>query len=459
MRRTLLLAPLAVLLLAGPSGAGSYSPPPGDCCPQWSPHGTQIVFQTVRGPAAPAPTVGYVAAAGGPEHFAPGIPVGTRSPDWTHVAAIDTTGGKRTLSVWRVDGTDKRNLAAPVSDFRWSPDSGRIAFIDASGGLSVIAADGSKLWANVASGPVVRLAWSPNGLRIAYQVGYAHPTIRNVDSAGLHRGTISRPGVSAYDPVWSPDSIRVAYWESVGKKVRLDVTRPGGRTSSFRILGARIDGTIVWQPGSTMVFAQGAAGLVGVDVVTGTHRTLPGIFDGVFSNDGKHVAWTAGGECRDRLGIYVADAAGSGKKRVTNSCTITGTPGPDVLHADFSRVVYGLGGDDTLYADDTYYFFDGNTLYGGPGDDRLVGGSGQDILNGGPGNDTITGGGSADAIVGGPGHDHIDAGGGGDTIYARDGQRDWITCGKNGYGQGGRDAVYADRTDVVASDCEIVRRR
>jgi RTX calcium-binding nonapeptide repeat (4 copies) len=89
-------------------------------------------------------------------------------------------------------------------------------------------------------------------------------------------------------------------------------------------------------------------------------------------------------------------------------------------------------------ADDTFYYFDGNTLYGGPGDDRLVGGSGQDVLAGGPGND------------------HIDGGGGGDTIDARDGERDWITCGKNAYNR--RDRVYADKFDVIASDCEVVRR-
>jgi Ca2+-binding RTX toxin-like protein len=181
-----------------------------------------------------------------------------------------------------------------------------------------------------------------------------------------------------------------------------------------------------------------------------------GIEDPAVSPDGRLLAYSAGGECRDRLGIYVANADGTDRRRLTNSCRIVGTAGPDVLHADWSRVVLGLGGDDTLYADDTGYFFEGNTLYGGPGDDALIGGSGQDILDGGPGDDTLVGGANNDTLTGGRGHDHVDGGGGGDTIYARDGERDWITCGPNAYNR--RDTVYADQFDVVAKDCELVHR-
>lgn len=126
------------------------------------------------------------------------------------------------------------------------------------------------------------------------------------------------------------------------------------------------------------------------------------------------------------------------------------------MHGDFSRVVLGLGGDDLLFADDTYYFFDGNTLVGGPGNDCLFGGDGQDTLLGGPGNDTLMGGASIDVLVGGPGEDVIHGDGGGDTVYAVDEKRDRISCGKNGYDR--RDRVYADRIDVVAPDCELVHR-
>jgi hypothetical protein len=50
----------------------------------------------------------------------------------------------------------------------------------------------------------------------------------------------------------------------------------------------------------------------------------------------------------------------------------------------------------------------------------------------------------ADLIIGGPGKD---------SISARDRTRDYIACGP------GNDRVTADRQDVVAKDCEHVKRR
>lgn len=124
----LLAVPVLALLLAGSVGAGSYVPPPGDCCPQWSPHGTQIVFSTSRSNAA---GVGEVAATGGAEQFIPGIPGGTRSPDWTYVA-YDKSGA---LAVSKVDGSDEHLLGQIQSPFAWSPDSKRLAFVAGDGSL------------------------------------------------------------------------------------------------------------------------------------------------------------------------------------------------------------------------------------------------------------------------------------------------------------------------------------
>ncbi|HEX6130896.1 MAG TPA: choice-of-anchor O protein, partial [Actinomycetota bacterium] len=59
------------------------------------------------------------------------------------------------------------------------------------------------------------------------------------------------------------------------------------------------------------------------------------------------------------------------------ACTVTGTPGADVLRGTPRRdVMCGLGGDDVLYG------FAGNDLIvGGPGHDRLYGGAGADVLH------------------------------------------------------------------------------
>ena len=65
-------------------------------------------------------------------------------------------------------------------------------------------------------------------------------------------------------------------------------------------------------------------------------------------------------------------------------------------------------------------------MYGGPGDDYILGGKGggSNYIDGGPGNDHIEGGLGNDTIVdSGPdsGNDLIDAQDGGDTVRASDG--------------------------------------
>src|SRR5437667_320936 len=63
-----------------------------------------------------------------------------------------------------------------------------------------------------------------------------------------------------------------------------------------------------------------------------------------------------------------------------------------------------------------------------------------------------TGGPGDDYIDGRRGADHVDGGPGIDQIAARDLSADSITCGD------GIDSVAADPRDLVASDCENVRR-
>jgi Ca2+-binding RTX toxin-like protein len=83
------------------------------------------------------------------------------------------------------------------------------------------------------------------------------------------------------------------------------------------------------------------------------------------------------------------------------------------VFAASDRIILDAGaGDDTVLL--------GNLavearVYGGDGDDRLIGSRADDILVGGAGDDLIGGGGGRDLLVGGAGADRI-AGGGGDDI-------------------------------------------
>jgi Tol biopolymer transport system component len=418
------------------------------------------VFSTSRGTTSP--TVGATSPLGGGDHLVPGIPDGLRSPDWKRVAYFQELGADHNFETWtivsNVDGSDKHLIAEGIVS-AWSPDSTRI--VVASNHLIVANADGTDVHTIATSG--ASPSWSPRGDRIAY---LRDGSVHMVSPTGTGDRKLEGPAASSDSAVvWSRDGTRVAYWRASSTSTSLVVLPLTGKARTFPVRGA--EGPIVWMPDGKAILVTTLYALVRIDLATGKERTLlgkkqysfflPTIRDPVLSPDGSLIAYSAGGECRDRLGIYVAEPDGSDPRRISNSCRIVGTDGPDVLHASCSQVVLGLGGNDTLYADDPCYYFEGDTLYGGPGDDTLLGGPGNDILYGGPGNDTIEGGPGSDILVGGPGHDHLDGGNGGDTIYAQDGERDWITCGKPAYNR--RAVVYADQYDVVSPSCEIVHRR
>lgn len=154
-----------------------------------------------------------------------------------------------------------------------------------------------------------------------------------------------------------------------------------------------------------------------------------------------------------------------------------GTPGDDVIdgteHHDY---IAGRQGNDTLNGfgradliiggrgNDSVNAGDGNDLvFGGPGEDTLNGDAGNDrvfaqrgvdTVNGGPGNDDLWALARAD-VSGQPNEpaDTLNGGPGNDVFHVRDGEADRVDCGD------GFDVVRADYKDVVANNCELVKRR
>ncbi|MCI0637172.1 MAG: hypothetical protein L0206_25145 [Actinobacteria bacterium] len=132
----------------------------------------------------------------------------------------------------------------------------------------------------------------------------------------------------------------------------------------------------------------------------------------------------------------------------TPPCTITGTPGPDVLLGTSGNdVVCGLGGNDRLMGRGGLDILVGGAgadrLLGGAGNDLLLGGAGRDRLEGGPGKDTLDAGGGNDRLRGGLGADRLGGGRGNDLLLARGAGRDRLDGGK------GRDRARVDRSDVT----------
>lgn len=176
--------------------------------------------------------------------------------------------------------------------------------------------------------------------------------------------------------------------------------------------------------------------------------------------------------------------------------TLRGTNGEDnLLGKGGNDVLYGLAGRDNLLGGDGKdWVLGGNerstkagdkNLVGGPGNDGIIAGDGSDNALGGTGNDLVWGTTGSDRVTGEEGSDLLDGWWGSDVVVGgadpdwlydgpfRDTSRDTLSGGEgndkfwvdNGPPRrdivscgSGFDRVAADPKDLVAADCEKVRR-
>ncbi|MFD2173217.1 calcium-binding protein [Rhodobacter lacus] len=141
----------------------------------------------------------------------------------------------------------------------------------------------------------------------------------------------------------------------------------------------------------------------------------------------------------------------------------TGTEASDkIVSGSGDDVLTGLGGEDWLdggAGDDSIAGDTGNdmvmgragndTLSGGAGADQIAGNTGDDSLDGGAGNDLIGAGAGNDTIRAGTGNDTVRAGGGDDTVYGGEGDDDIRTGSGHDYVEGGtgNDTLFGNRGD------------
>jgi Ca2+-binding RTX toxin-like protein len=145
--------------------------------------------------------------------------------------------------------------------------------------------------------------------------------------------------------------------------------------------------------------------------------------DGQAGNDGSEVNGAA------TLGdAFTIDpvAGGSVKLRRTNL-------GPFTFDAATERFeVNGLGGDDSVTANNGVGAATLLTVDGGAGADTVNGSEGADLILGGEGNDILSGGGGDDRIVGDRGADTMNGGPGDDTLVWNNGDGSDVANGDAG---------------------------
>ena len=168
------------------------------------------------------------------------------SPDWTRfvfgarggaIFSIDVRSGASSLLV-RLPGEHLDS----VDQIVWSPDGAHIAvMVDAGGGggdVYVMDRDGSNVRVLIDYYPATRVAWSPDGTRLAYEDD-GSVWVAPVDgSAPTEIGTplpASCALICQEDLIWSPDGSRVAFRTDGGRSVVVSAIDADGSGDAERI--------------------------------------------------------------------------------------------------------------------------------------------------------------------------------------------------------------------------------
>jgi hypothetical protein len=387
------------------------------------------------------------------------------SPDGSRIAYstpcrefLGCTSHEQGLELINPDGTGRTAIPGAEQGFgsSWSPDGTELVFGSVSpppSSINIIRVDGTGA-RRIASVAETSAVWSPDGTKVAFQRG-GGIFVMNVDGSGARR--VTRPwtvlGSMAWQPVvctltGGPDSDVLVGTDAP------DVICGEGGDDTIRGLGA--EDHLYGDPGDDVVYATGAGEIVqggdGNDRLIGTsaRNTLEGGpgHDRLTGRAGAD--WLSGGPGRDTI------LGGAGRDTVFGEFgadTVVAGDGNDVVRAGKGDddVSGGLGNDwlfggdakDRLRGGPGQDVLSGERLHGGGGNDRLIGTSGRNMLEGGAGDDRLIGWAGADWLSGGPGND---------LIKARDTARDRIVCGK------GFDIVIANAADLVARNCESVKR-
>jgi Ca2+-binding RTX toxin-like protein len=129
-----------------------------------------------------------------------------------------------------------------------------------------------------------------------------------------------------------------------------------------------------------------------------------------------HGQLTILGDAADNAVVVSRDAAGN----IQVNGGAVQVPGATI--ANTARVqIFGLAGNDSLSLDETNGALPQAILFGGSGNDTLIGGSAADFLFGQAGNDSLFGKGGVDFLFGGAGNDELTGGASADQVFGEAG--------------------------------------
>jgi Tol biopolymer transport system component len=251
---------------------------------------------------------------------------------------------KTTIYTMNADGTGLRKVMSPNLP-AWpalSPNGRRIAVqigYQSTRAIYVMRADGGArhLLVRIRGGLGERPSWSPDGTRIAYSGcdGLGGICVVNADGTGQH--SLTRRG---YSPAWSPDGTKIAYSGCAAAPPVITGLCVMNADGTGRHLLAPVGGAPVWSPdGTTIAYLSGFPDvrvyLMNAD--GSEQRRLPPHIN--YKNQDCNLAWSPDGtriaftpDITPDGGIYLMNTSGKGVVR------LKGTTGGDGCGISWQRI-------------------------------------------------------------------------------------------------------------------------
>jgi Tol biopolymer transport system component len=278
----------------------------------------------------------------------------TWSPDGSKIA-FDSLGGEDSdlqIYVMNADGSDQTNVSnSGADDFGpvWSPDGTKIAFVsrrDGNNEIYTMNANGTnptRLTNNAATdgSPV----WSPDGTKMAFvsyrdghvsRFGTPLPEIYTMNADGSNQTNISNNLGVDDDPVWSPDSTRIAFhsqrFAECGGEIYV-MNTDGSNQTCLGEFGGSTDSP-EWSPdGTKIAYVNTGAEVSFICTISpdgSNDSCLNGVgtfaYNPVWSPDSTKVAFIGEPLEGGNVDIYAVNADGSGQTNITKNAASDYSP-------------------------------------------------------------------------------------------------------------------------------------